>query len=145
MFGDLHCNWRGLGRTCRFCFQDSFGARLADEKAKANGSRVILCATHEPPVPPHRDVSLTFEDLAISDVGMDPTSSAEVPLVDEVADPTAIVYSGNTTRGQMCAFMPGYFEFLPELRASVASILHFMPGMRIGIATAPPDFHAFNR
>lgn len=41
-FHNLHCNWRGLGNTCRFCFNDDVPARIASEIALARGSNVIM-------------------------------------------------------------------------------------------------------
>lgn len=143
VYEDLHCNWRGLGRTCRFCFQDAFEAHLADEIAKTNGSRVILCETHEPP--------LAIWSSSVHKVGRI-TPSLELPLEAVTKAPdvdipalAATTYSGNVTRGELCAFMIGYFEFLPETTVAVSSVVHFMPGMRVGIATNPRDFHVFNR
>lgn len=43
MFGDFHCDWRGLGKQCRFCFHDTAEAYLADIFAKAQ-VRGYLCA-----------------------------------------------------------------------------------------------------
>eukprot|EP00903_Cladosiphon_okamuranus_P019502 g17934.t1 len=145
----LDCNWRDLGRTCRFCFHDPFEAYLADETAKSQGSRAILCATHEPPVAIWSDSALAA--VKVGDVSSDLSSLAlpvgaitESPGVDIVAQ-AATSYSGNVTRGEMCAFMTGYFEFLPETRVAVSSVTHFMPGMKVAIATNPVDFHVFNR
>lgn len=79
---------------------------------------------------------------------VDMMTAAAVPEALEVGmmtAPATMAYSGDITRGEVCAFMPGYFDFLPETRVSVASVLHFMPGMKVGIATNPMDFHVFNR
>eukprot|EP00903_Cladosiphon_okamuranus_P017929 g16497.t1 len=147
---DLHCNWRGLGQTCRFCFEDPFEAYLADESAKLRGSRVILCATHEPP-----EAMLSGSASSQVDGGVvgSTKSSLELPLGDDSMAPdigimtanASTPYSGNITRGEMCAFMTGYFEFLPEIRVAVSSVTHFMAGMKVGIAASPTDFHVFNR
>lgn len=143
VYGDLHCNWRGLGQTCRFCFHDAFEASLADETAKVNGSRVILCATHEPPTTKWSDLTQTTPGI-----DRDEPSQASPAVTDSKGpevDDASITYSGNITRGEMCAFLSGYFEFLPEARVAVSSVVHFMPGMRVGIATNPRDFQVFNR
>lgn len=156
VYGDLNCNWRGLGPTCRFCFEDAFQAHLADEKAKLNGSRVILCATHEPPVAAWYNSAKKESGDVLPGVegGGAATTQSSLPLQLEAVPeapkvgmpaPATITYSGDITRGEVCAFLPGYFEFLPETRVSVSSVLHFMPGMRVGIATNPVDFQVFNR
>lgn len=49
------------------------------------------------------------------------------------------------TRGELCAVLPGYLEFFAEINVSVHSILDFMPGMRVVIATNVYDFHVYNR
>lgn len=67
----------------------------------------------------------------------------KAPDID-IAAHAASIYSGNITRGEICAFMVGYFEFFSETKAAVSSVVHFMPGMRTGIATHPRDFHVFN-
>lgn len=146
IYGDLHCNWRGLGRTCRFCFQDDFEAYLADETAKSDGSRVIMCATHEPPAAiwSNWTQELGSVDRDEPRLALPANAITKAPEVDIAAE-AAVVYNGNITRGEMCAFILGYFEFLPETSVTVSSVLHFMPGMRVGIATHPGDFHVFNR
>eukprot|EP00903_Cladosiphon_okamuranus_P021318 g19589.t1 len=155
IYGDRNCNWRGLGSTCRFCFDDAFQAHLADEKAKLDGSRVILCATHEPPTAFSSDSAQEsgYELQHVEGGGLTKSESSsllsleavsEVPEVDILA-PALTPFTGDITRGEVCAFMKGYFDFLPETRVSVSSVLYFMPGMQIGIATNPGDFHVFNR
>eukprot|EP00903_Cladosiphon_okamuranus_P017930 g16498.t1 len=149
--GDLDCNWSGLGRTCRFCFHNAFEAYLADETAKLNGSRsrAIMCATHEPPVamwstssPPDAKVG----DVASKEASLPSPAGIDAKASDVGTANSAVVsYSGDITRGDLCAFMVGYFEFLPEASAAVSSVTHFMPGMKIGIATHPRDFHVYNR
>lgn len=149
VYGDLHCNWRGFGQTCRFCFHDPFEAYLADESAKLKGSRVILCATHEPPVGVWSNSALS--SVEVGDLGSTKTA-LDIPVEGDTKAPdvgmaanASTLYSGDITRGEMCAFMTGYFEFLPETRVAVSSVTHFMAGMKVGIATSFADFHAFNR
>lgn len=48
-------------------------------------------------------------------------------------------------RGNLCAFVPGYFQFGRETQVSVRSIVHFMPGMRVVVPTHPNHFYAFNK
>eukprot|EP00903_Cladosiphon_okamuranus_P019226 g17680.t1 len=50
--GDYNCDWRGLGPKCRFCFNDVETALAADEVAKRDGGRAVMCDTHEPPIDP---------------------------------------------------------------------------------------------
>lgn len=54
-------------------------------------------------------------------------------------------YVNNISRGQICAFMTGFSSFLKETEVAVRSILHFMPGMRVAIATHAGDFSLFDR
>lgn len=143
-YGDLHCNWRGLGQSCRFCFRDNLAAHIADENAKRHGSRVIMCDTHEPPESDGSEVEAMKVDLNPVALRSPWTHGADASR-EGVVDPAATQYIGNITRGEICAFLRGYFEFLPELHASVSSVIDFMPGVRVGIATAQRDFHVFNR
>ena len=141
IYGDLNCNWRGLGQTCRFCFQDAFQASLADEIAISSGSRVVLCATHEPPTSGDGVPRGGAESsLALpSDAAV-----AEAPDLDAAAQ-DALASTESVSLDEMCAFIAGYYEFYAETNVSVSSVLHFMPGMRVGIATNPGHFHVFNR
>ncbi|CAM9820997.1 unnamed protein product [Ectocarpus fasciculatus] len=147
-YGDLHCNWKGLGETCRLCFRQSSTAYVADQVAITHGARVIMCDTHEPPVP----VASFSTKVKEMGSGEDPSSlissgdgKPEIFAIDSDADPSITEYIGTTTHGHMCAFLQGYFELLAETRVSVASILDLMPGMRVAIATHPRDFHAYYR
>ena len=54
-------------------------------------------------------------------------------------------YTKDLVRGEMCAFMTGYFVFLAETEASVRSLQHFMPGVRVRVAVDPVYFSVFNR
>ncbi|CAM9650691.1 unnamed protein product, partial [Ectocarpus sp. 12 AP-2014] len=154
-YGDLHCNWKDLGKTCRLCFRQTSAAYVADQVAMTYGARVIMCDTHEPPVP-IASFSRNMKEMGSvtdHDTGKDPSSSISskegkpevFAAIDNDADPSTTQYIGTITRGDMCAFLQGYFELLAETRVSVASILDFMPGMRVAIATHPSDFHAFHR
>ncbi|CAM9281830.1 unnamed protein product, partial [Ectocarpus fasciculatus] len=154
-YGDFNCDWRGLGSTCRLCFHELPAAHLADEFAKAHGGRVIMCNTHEPPPPIGSNTNDKQEESGHggADAGNGPTlaippqeSNKEVvPGEEESDDPAATEYIGTTARGHMCAFMRGHARLLPMTKVSVSSILDFMPGMRIGIATHPRDLKEFNR
>lgn len=144
LYGDLHCNWRGLGESCRFCFRDKLAAHIADEAIKANGSRVIMCDTHEPPISHGAEMEVAAMKVDLNPVVIR-THEKDEPEDEEIEDPATTEYFANITHGEICAFMRGYFEFLTETNASVASILEFMPGVRVGIAAGPRDFHVYNR
>lgn len=154
--GDFNCDWRGLGSTCRLCFHELPAAHLADEFAKAHGGRVIMCNTHEPP-PPIRSYTHDKEEEKRhggADAGGGSTSVIPPPqksntnvvsVEGDSDDPAATEYIGTTARGHMCAFLRGHSRLLPIMKVSVSSILEFMPGMRIGIATHPTELGEFNR
>lgn len=113
-----------------------------------------MCDTHEPPLATRQNRTVELESVvkiesapsgaAIGagevNTGAD-VATTEAPQVD-IAD---IKFSGDITRGEMCAFMIGYAKYLPEANVGVSSVLHFMPGMKVGIATNPRDFDVFNR
>ncbi|CAB1098793.1 unnamed protein product [Ectocarpus sp. CCAP 1310/34] len=147
LYGDLHCNWRGLGKTCRLCFHDVSAAHLADEAVKAQGGRVILCNTLEPPLSIGSEAEARRNKSGGSRLAPsipenhDPIVSQTDGIID---DPVPTILS-SSMRGQMCAFMRGYSEFLPETTSSVRSVLEFMPAMRVAVVTHPSDFHVFNR
>lgn len=116
-------------------------ARVVDEIAKQNGGRVIMCDTHEPPQPTDT-LAKRLNEITV-------TTLDEANEVDErhalYGDPGVDGFPGGLKRTHICAFIPGYFEFLPETDITVSSIVQFMPGMRIVIATHPMDFHVYNR
>lgn len=45
----------------------------------------------------------------------------------------------------ICAFTTGYFTFLAETEAAVKSVVNFMQGINMVVATDPPYFSVFNR
>ncbi|CAN0000310.1 unnamed protein product [Ectocarpus sp. 6 AP-2014] len=156
-YGDFNCDWRGLGSTCRLCFNELPAAHLADEFAKAHGGRVVMCNTHEPPPPigSYTNDKEEEDGHGSADAGNGPTLVAPAPQErnnkeivsgdEESQGPAATEYIGTTTRGHICAFMRGYSRLLPMMKVSVSSVLQFMPGMRIGITTHPREFEEFNR
>ncbi|CAN0179751.1 unnamed protein product, partial [Ectocarpus fasciculatus] len=154
-YGDFNCDWRGLGSTCRLCFHETSVALLADEVAKTHGGRVVMCNTHEPPLPIGSHTEATVEDSGhgsadagdgLSSAVSSKESSQEIPAAaDERKDPAETAYIGTTTRGHICAFMRGYVELLPEMKVSVSSVLELMPGMRVAIATNKGGLQTFNR
>lgn len=141
-----------MGTSCRFCFNDPLAARLADAIAASRGERVIMCDTHEPPVTflPEEMAPASTTELSSTEATDPPydIESTDAPLVvDEplLEDDSQIFYTDDIRRGQLCAFLPGYFEFLGESNLTVRSIQHFMPGMRVAVATSTLDFHVYNR
>lgn len=67
---------------------------------------------------------------------------------EDVAAPTTastLPYTKDLVRGDLCAFTTGYFVFLAETEASVRSLQHFMPGVRVRVAVDPVYFSVFNR
>ncbi|CAM9111525.1 unnamed protein product [Hapterophycus canaliculatus] len=140
-YGNFHCNWRGLGDKCRLCFDDPVTAYLADGIARAHDSRVVMCATHEPPT----FGANFFESFVLRNSSADEDQEPLLLDIDRERDQAQTVHSGTVLRGEMCGFLRGYFEFLAETEVAVSSILQFMPGMRVGIATYPRDYHVFNR
>ncbi|CAM9729877.1 unnamed protein product [Scytosiphon promiscuus] len=166
---DYNCNWRDRGAHCRFCFDDLDAALVADQAAKRNGGRVIMCNTHEPPVEktqPELDplelkrvedsaaaaeVDAEDDDRSSSHQGDltdtdDDNGSSSGEAVTTASPPAATLpYGKDLVRGDLCAFMTGYFIFLAETEASVRSLAHFMPGMRVRVAVDPIYFSVFNR
>lgn len=130
-------------------------ALLADEVAKAHGGRVVMCNTHEPPLPIGSHTTATVENTghrsADTGDGLPSAISSQeskrklLAAADDSSDPAATAYIGTTTRGHICAFMGGYIELLPETKVSVSSVLELMPGMRVAIATDATGFQEFER
>ncbi|CAM9769234.1 unnamed protein product [Ectocarpus sp. 6 AP-2014] len=148
-FQDLHCNWRALGKTCRFCFTEHVPARIADEIASARGSRVIMCNTHEPPVIGSSARSILTGET-VENESSSSSSDDEVFLAAELRDatgddPRELLFTKDIARGEICVFVPGYLEYLAETNHTVNSVLGFMPGVRVSIATGIIDFHVYNR
>lgn len=76
-----------------------------------------------------------------------PLPPPRVPISDDDApyDPANEPYAKGVTRGQICAFMTGFSSFLRETQVTVKSVMHFMPGMRMAIATQAEDVSVFQR
>lgn len=115
-----------------------------------------MCDTHEPPPAIRPDPTLELDGVGRNS----PVAVTDAPAADNAAraatyteepekaaevDAAAIEYSGNITRSEICAFMVGYAAFLSETSVGVSSVLHFMPGTKVAIATNPTDFDVFNR
>lgn len=143
-----------MGSTCRFCFRDQLAARVADAIVIPLGQRVVMCETHEPPVSSrasfsdvtaHNSKGSTVKRVE-SDMDTNDETSGQVSEIDEApTDASEIKFTDQITRGQLCIFMPGYFEFLGETSVLTYSVLYFMPGARVMIPTSSLDFHVFNR
>ena len=141
---DWHCNWLSLGATCRFCFHDIAAARRADKIAREEGGRVIMCQTHYVPPEGHDFGTVINNDLYLRSneiIPMDYTYLKEEPS----SNLAAIPFIGDIKRGDICIFIPGYFEFFHETRIAVSTISTFMPGVRVAIATHPMDYRVFYR
>ncbi|CBN75425.1 expressed unknown protein [Ectocarpus siliculosus] len=162
-YGDYNCGWRGYGSDCRFCFNDREEALTANAVAKRRGGSVIMCHTFEPPTeedewtPP-----ITAEDddgtiggghgaaAAAAAAGAEDAAAPKVLTSsstddDTPYDPANEPYLKDITRGQICAFMTGFSSFLKETEVTVKSIVQFMPGMRVAIATQDHDVSVFER
>ncbi|CAB1101450.1 unnamed protein product [Ectocarpus sp. CCAP 1310/34] len=184
LFGNYNCNWRDHGALlwtqmilftpapehCRFCFDDTAAAIVADETAKRMGGRVIMCNTHEPPVERTQAEMDALEKKRIEHV-MEATASKMANAAkqgkktsntkghanpggkaagdegepDAPVHPAMIEYSENLLRGEMCAFSTAYHLYLRETEASVRSLAHFLPGMRVRLAVDTIHFSVFNR
>lgn len=59
--------------------------------------------------------------------------------------PEEEIYIGDIKRGQLCAFMVGYQKYVRETHVTAKSVAHFMPGMRIAIATPTDDVSVYER
>lgn len=113
-----------------------------------------MCSTH---LPPRAAEDLDRSIQAILDaaghaqpppVSSDSHTSRRTASAEERRendDPSNLEFVTNTSRGQLCAFIPGYLEFLPETNITVSSINLFMPGIKMAVATQPIDFHVYNR
>lgn len=149
-YGDWHCNWQSLGGKCRFCFLDIVKARLADKLAREAGGRVIMCETHEPP-PDENHMSradgigtLTQNDVIMGT--LEPTHRDGMYVKELIStNPGLKPFFGDIVRGNICIFIPGYFDLFHETRVTMSSISTFMPGVTMVIATHPMDYHVFNR
>ena len=146
VYGDWHCNWQGLGEKCRSCSLDIAASWRMDTIARESKGKVIMCETHEPPHDREEtELIAGFESLVH---GMDRVSAKSSTTVEEPSpdmDPAATPFIGDITRGNICVFIPGYFDFFHETRLAVDAILNFMPGVRVAIATDPKEYHVFHR
>lgn len=57
----------------------------------------------------------------------------------------AIPFNDDVSRGEMCAFIPGYFQFIAETEVTIKSVVHFMPGMRVVVAVHLSDFPVYQK
>ncbi|CAM9328797.1 unnamed protein product, partial [Ectocarpus sp. 12 AP-2014] len=170
LFGNYNCNWRDYGEHCRFCFDDTAAAIVADKAAKRTGGRVIMCNTHEPPVELTQAEMDALEKERIEHVmeaaaskmsnaakqekktsntkghaNPDGKAAGDEGEPDAPVHPAMIEYSEDLLRGEMCAFATAYYLYLRETEASVRSLAHFLPGMRVRLAVDTIHFSVFNR
>lgn len=84
-------------------------------------------------------------DVMLGDKERSPENSADLkePLCHVNLATTLFV--DNVTHGDICIFLPGYFQFFHETRIAAASISNFMPGVRVVVATHPIYFNVFHR
>lgn len=54
-------------------------------------------------------------------------------------------FTHDLARGDLCAFIGGNADELEQTSITVESILEFMPGMRVAVATEPDSFDAYDR
>jgi len=102
-----------------------------------------MCETHEAP-PEVQDIARIHYGIEAGTAGTNPVGGAY--LKDSTTlNPGAITFIGNITHGNICVYVPGYFEFFHETQLTVNSIFAFMPGVRVVIATHPMDYHVFYR
>ena len=59
--------------------------------------------------------------------------------------PATIPFHDEVVRGELCAFLPGYFQFIAETEVTIRSVVHFMPGMRVVVAVHPTDFPVYQK
>lgn len=144
------CNWSNLGMKCPFCFHQATTALIAGKITHEARGRLILCDINEtfpgePSMARIADVTPRFQnDGVVGKVNSTPadgTHMGEPPSIKPAEAP----FIGDIMHGNICHFIPGYFEFFHEARLAVASILTFMPGVRVVIATHPMDYHVFDR
>lgn len=90
-------------------------------------------------------ISTRFEhEVTVEKVKSTPVDNAHLEEPPSVK-PAGAPFIGDIMHGNICHFIPGYFEFFHETRLAVATILTFMPGVRVVVATHPMDYHVFYR
>lgn len=103
-----------------------------------------MCDTLEPPPPPANQRPIDPDATRHGPVSSpSPEDGGEVTAQPE--DFAGMEFTKDVTRGQMCAFMPGYAVHLAETTVSVLSVLRFMPGMRVVVSAHPSDFDEYRR
>lgn len=85
-------------------------------------------------------------NLSATSIGLRDEFGRQIQVSAEPARGSSTpVFGGSVTSEESCAFIPGYFAFLPETTVAVSSVAEFMPDMKVAIATSPSDFHVFTR
>ena len=107
-----------------------------------------MCETHEPP-PEGHDTKTVVGIVPIVELGsMEEVSSTDKKDKKEPPqdfNSSGIPFIGDVRRGNICIFTSGYFDFFHETRLLVETIMEFMPGVKVAVATHPMDYHVYNR
>ena len=61
------------------------------------------------------------------------------------AEATVLPYVNDLVRGDLCAFIVGDENEVDQVEMAVTSVLHFIPGMTVAVATDNAGFHAYQR
>ena len=61
------------------------------------------------------------------------------------AEATVLPYVNDLVRGNLCAFIAGDANEVDQVEMAVTSVLHFIPGMTVAVATDNAGFHAYQR
>lgn len=61
------------------------------------------------------------------------------------ADATILPYVNDLVRGNLCAFIGGDVNEVEKVEVAVMSVLQFLPGMTVAVATDSTGFHAYQR
>ncbi|CAM9858332.1 unnamed protein product, partial [Choristocarpus tenellus] len=140
-FGAYNCGFRGY-TSCRPCFNDEKIAREADTNALHVGGRVVMCDTHEPPLPQFCNRADTWDPK--DEVEDDDSVNVDV----ETSERSASINPYRTRRldhEDYCVVLRGYQHVLAETILTVESVHHFMKGAEVVIATNPHSFFSFSR
>lgn len=147
---DRYCSWLSLEKKCHFCFHDTAVAHGTEKLAQEPGGRVIICNTHEvlPEVKDKKRIdsvrTSTQNDVEL--VATETTFNDNMYLKEHAnAKLASKAFFRDIMSGNICIFIPGYFDLFYETRLTVSSISTFMPGVMVVIATHPIDYHVFHR
>ncbi|CAM9840562.1 unnamed protein product [Scytosiphon promiscuus] len=134
-YGRLGCSAKQgqFGRFCRTCYNDIDLAMAADTA----DDRAIMCDTLEP-VSAYNSRRLSrSSQLDDRDHG----EEGEFEWYMRGAADTAFTH--DVKRGEICAFIQGGPGRLQQTEVTVQSILEFVPGIRVAVATEPGSLAAY--